>query len=184
MVECHSNVWLVQVEGFGSLLDNLELSHTDEGACAPGRLGKHWRANRLSIGFCNLLWVGRLSLTDESACALMRLPTSWNPLACSQWLCWWWAWVKKWHQCCTFVYGGFVGSDERSVPLSANVSPPFSFRNPCRRFGGDKSSDDSYLRGLGRDTCALYYDFLTYRLYGVRLEWSEWIPWAPPHNTP
>ena len=72
---------------------------------------------------------------------------------------------------CISAYAGVLAMGSRkgwSLRLIGELS--VNNRNPCRRFGGDKSSDDSYLRGLGRDTCALYYDFLTYRLYGVRLE--------------
>ena len=42
---------------------------------------------------------------------------------------------------CAFVYGGFVGSDKGSVPLSANIfifSPPIRFRNPYHYLRKDK----------------------------------------------
>ena len=92
-------------------------------ACAPVHFDKQRRAIQLSIGFCNLLWLGRLSLTDESACATLRLPKPWKLLACSQWWYWRWTRVKSGINIfdCTFVYGGFVDSDEGSVPLSANI---------------------------------------------------------------
>jgi hypothetical protein len=61
--------------------------------------------------------------TDESACATLRLPKPWKLLACSQWWYWRWTRVKSGINIfdCTFVYGGFVDSDEGSVPLSANI---------------------------------------------------------------
>ena len=78
----------------------------------------------------------------EGTCATVRLLTSWKLLACSQWWYWRWARVKSDinNFDCTFVYGGFVGSDEGSVPLSANIFifPPISFRNPYHFLRKDK----------------------------------------------